>query len=371
MSQTRLWETFSSLITIDSPSFKERLFCDALKERLNALGVETYEDSAGESIGGDCGNLHGFLPGSLSLPPLLFSAHMDTVEPGRGKRAVLGEEGRITSAGDTILGADDAAGIAAILEALTRLKERNLPHRPIELLFPVAEERYGLGSAVADYGRIHAKEAYTLDLGGAIGEAAHAAPTLLAFEITVTGKAAHAGFAPKEGIHAIAAAAKSIARIPVGEPEPGVTCNIGGIEGGEAANIIPALCRVSGEIRSLSHAKVLAWWEAVQAIFEEEARAAGARIAAEGRCEITAYETPLSSPVVRRFKEACQKTGVAASIHPTLGGSDQNNFAQHGIEGLVIACSMHDVHSTREYANLNEIQQCAELVLALILEEVP
>ncbi|MCL2030879.1 MAG: M20/M25/M40 family metallo-hydrolase [Oscillospiraceae bacterium] len=367
----RLWETFSALVAIDSPSFGERSFCEALKRRLAELDIQTQEDDAGERLGGDCGNLYGFLPGALPLAPLLFSAHMDTVEPGRGKRAVLGADGVITSAGDTVLGADDAAGIAVILEALARLRESGRPHRPIELLFTAAEERYCLGSANADYSRLRATESYTLDLGGAVGEAANAAPTVLSFEITVTGKAAHAGFAPKDGVHAIAAAAKAAARIPMGEPLPGLTVNIGTIRGGTAGNIVPDRCHVAGEIRSLSHEAVMARWETVRAIFEEEARALGAEAEAQSRCVVTAYETPLDSPVVRRFRRACSALGVTADIHATLGGSDQNNFALRGIQGLVAACSMHEVHSTREFSRLEELERCAELVLSLMLEDAP
>lgn len=150
------------------------------------------------------------------------------------------------------------------------MNETNTPHRSIELLFPVAEERYGLGWTNADYGRLHAKEAYVLDLGGAIGEAANAAPTILSFQITIQGKASHAGFAPKDGVHAIAAAAKAIARLPMGELASDVTCNVGVISGGEAGNIVPAQCMVTGEIRSLSHSAALAQWEQVKSVFEDE-----------------------------------------------------------------------------------------------------
>jgi len=367
---SRIWDTFSTLISIDSPSFGERSFCDVLNERLVALGVETYEDNAGDQIGGNSGNLYGFLKGSVLLPPLLLSAHMDTVMPGWSKQAILNESGVITSAGNTVLGGDDVAGITVILEALTRLKESRQPYRPIELLFTVAEESYGLGSDKIDYSRIKAKESYTLDLSGMIGEAANAAPTILSFEITVAGKAAHAGFAPKDGIHAIAAAARAIARVPVGVPKPGVTVNIGKIEGGEANNIVPALCKVTGEIRSLSHDEVLAYWEKVKNIFDEEAKAVGGTATAKHRCEIIAYKTPLDSHVVRQFEQACRKINVPVSIHSTLGGSDQNNFARHGIQGLVIACSMHNVHSTREFCRLDELEQCVELVSVLMTEDL-
>ncbi len=371
MKSNRLYEIFHELTAIYSPTLGERSFCVLLKDKLSALGVFCEEDVIGTQIGGNCGNLYGFLAGDLSGQPILFSAHMDTVEPASGKESYLHEDGRITAGGATILGADDVSGIAVVLEALTRLRETGTPYRSIELLFPVAEERYCAGSAVADYSKLRAKEAYVLDLSGKIGTAANAAPTILSFTATVHGKAAHAGFAPQDGIHAISAASKAITKIPLGEPEPGVTCNIGVISGGEAGNIVPETCTVTGEIRSLSHDDVLRWLEKVRNIFEEETKQAGASVSFAHRYEITAYETPVDSSVVRRFRQACETAGVPCHIGSTMGGSDNNNFALHGIEGLVIACSMHDVHSTREYANLHEMEQCVRLVMNLMTEETP
>lgn len=365
----RLWNTFRELCGIHSPSYRERAFCDALIKRLADLNGNFFEDNAGSKIQGNCGNLYCYIPGSLNGPPLIFSAHLDTVEPAEGKKAVLHENGCISSAGNTILGADDVAGVTVILEAVTRLKEQNIPHRSIELLFPVAEEKYGAGSSVFDYSLLKAKEAYVLDLSGAIGEAANAAPTIMSFEIKIHGKAAHAGFAPKSGVHAIAVAARAIASLPQGEPIPGLTFNIGQIIGGESNNIVPSLCTVRGEIRSLIHGAVLSYWDKVRAIFDTEAAKAGARTEAKNKVELKAYETPLDSSVVKRFIRACEKTGIPPYIHSTFGGSDQNNFALHGITGLVIACSMHEVHSLREYSNLYELENCVRLVMRIMTDQ--
>lgn len=365
----RLWNTFRELTGIYSPSFGERDFCDALTRRFSELGIHLKEDNAGKSIGGNCGNLYGKVPGKKAGLPILFSAHMDTVEPANGKCAILHDDGKITSAGETILGADDVSGIAVIIEAITRLKEQNIPHRTIELLFPVAEEKYGAGSAVFDYNLINAKEAYVLDLSGSIGEAANTAPTILSFEIKIHGKAAHAGFAPKDGIHAIESAAKAIAKLPEGEPVPGLTFNIGRITGGKASNIVPELCIVKGEIRSLDHQAVISYWDKVITVFNTEAKTFGAEVEADAKFEIKSYETPIDSPVVRRFKKACKKLNITSNIHSTFGGSDQNNFALHGISGLVIACGMHEVHSTREYSNINELEDCVRLVMELMTDE--
>ena len=146
--RNELLEEFAGFTEIDSVSFGERRMADLLKEKLRALGFETEEDDAGSHYGGNAGNVYGFLKGSLSGEPVLFSAHMDTVEPGIGKKAVFQEDGRITSDGTTVLGADDAAGLTEILGGIRRVLSSGKPHRDIEVLFPIAEEVYTKGTRV-------------------------------------------------------------------------------------------------------------------------------------------------------------------------------------------------------------------------------
>lgn len=232
--RNELLEEFAGFTEIDSVSFGERRMADLLKEKLRALGFETEEDDAGSHYGGNAGNVYGFLKGSLSGEPVLFSAHMDTVEPGIGKKAVFQEDGRITSDGTTVLGADDAAGLTEILGGIRRVLSSGKPHRDIEVLFPIAEEVYTKGTRVFDFSKIRSKEAYVLDLSGPVGSAAVQAPSLISFVLTIHGKAAHAGFEPEKGIHAVTAAALAIARLPQGHVEEDTTLNIGLIRGGTA-----------------------------------------------------------------------------------------------------------------------------------------
>ena len=103
--EERLIETFQRLVSVDAPSFGERQMADVLKEELGSLGFTVEEDKAGEVYGGTAGNVYGFRKGKLPGAPLLFSTHMDTVEPALGKRAVITGDGRITSDGSTVLGA--------------------------------------------------------------------------------------------------------------------------------------------------------------------------------------------------------------------------------------------------------------------------
>lgn len=365
----RLVEEFKELVAIDSVSFHERRMADALKSKLLKLGFEVYEDGAAGVYGSEAGNVYGFLPGTLEGPPLLLSAHMDTVEPGWGKRAVIHPDGRITSEGDTVLGSDDAAGIASILEAVRAVSESGQPHRGIEVLFPIAEEAYGKGSTVAEYDRLRAKEAYTLDLSGPVGQASLQEPTFVSFSIEFVGKASHAGFAPEEGINAIAAAAAAITRIRQGRVGEETTVNIGKIEGGKATNIVPALVRMEGEIRSYVHEAALAQMEQIRRICEETAAGFSAVVRVDSRLHMLAYRVGEKEPVVQRFRRVCEMLGVECSLTRTLGGSDNNCFIQHGIRGVVLSCGMNQVHSTEEFSSVSELERCASIVVGLIVED--
>lgn len=365
----RLVEEFKELVAIDSVSFHERRMADTLKSKLLKLGFEVYEDGAAEVYGSEAGNVYGFLPGTLEGPPLLLSAHMDTVEPGWGKRAVIHPDGRITSEGDTVLGSDDAAGIASILEAVRAVSESGQPHRGIEVLFPMAEEAYGKGSTVAEYERLRAKEAYTLDLSGPVGQASLQEPTFVSFSIEFVGKASHAGFAPEEGINAIAAAAAAITRIRQGRVGEETTVNIGKIEGGKATNIVPALVRMEGEIRSYVHEAALAQMEQIRRICEDTAVGFGAVVRVDSRLHMLAYRVGEKEPVVQRFRRVCETLGVECSLTRTLGGSDNNCFIQHGIRGVVLSCGMNQVHSIEEFSSVSELERCASIVAGLIVED--
>lgn len=78
---------------------------------------------------------------------------------------------------------------------------------------------------------------------------------------------------------------------------------------------------------------------------------------------IQAYETSLDSAVAKNYVKAVEKQKLVPVFEKTFGGSDKNVFAHHGIEGLVIATSMNQVHSCREYTNLTEIGQVIEILV--------
>lgn len=370
VNRERLISTFCRLVSIDAPSFEEREMADALTEELKSLGFSVEEDEAGSHYQGTAGNLYACRKGMLPGTPLLFSTHMDTVEPSRGKQAVIQADGRITSDGRTVLGADCMAGTAALLEALRELAEQGTACRDLEILFFMGEEKHLRGSAVFDFSRVRARESYILDLSGPVGTAAYQAPTLVDFRIEIYGKAAHAGFAPEEGVHAVAAAARGIARMELGHVGENMTVNIGAVQGGGTnTNIVPDYCRLIGEVRGLSHEKVLEQAERIQAVFQEEAKKAGGHSRMTCEIPVHAYTTPKDHASVQRFRRACEKLGLSGKLVSTFGGSDQSNLSLHGIEGLVLASAMEQVHSCEEYTEISRLVQLTELIQCLIQDE--
>lgn len=368
VNQNRIIENFKAFVALDSPSLNERLVCDKLKDYLKAIGIEAVEDNVGEIIGGTTGNLYACVDGGIDAEPVLFSAHMDTVEPSHGKTAVVHEDGTITSDGTTVLGSDDLAGVVAILEGLTQLKENNIPHRPIELLFSVCEETHGGGASAFDYSKLKSKVAYVFDMDGAPGSAASSAPSILTYKVKFIGKSAHAGFEAEKGIHAIKAAAKAVTLIPCGNIEEGVTANVGVISGGKATNIVPDCAEITGEIRSFNPDKIEDKINEVISICKACAEEIGGSIEEKHSVEVHAFATPDEIETVKRFKKVCGEMGLSGETYPTFGGSDANAYAQHGVEGIVVATGMNNCHACNEYTTVDELTTAAELAFNLMKE---
>ena len=209
------------------------------------------------------------------------------------------------------------------------------------------------------------------DLTGPIGCAAVQAPTLIWFGITVTGRSAHAGFSPEQGISAVRIAAKATARLPQGRLDEDTTFNIGSIEGGEVSNIVPDRCQLTGEVRSIVHEKAEEVLGQVREILREEAESAGGEVNFDVRYAIHAYHTPEDSPVCRRFRDAVRRLGLEPEngelFVTTRGGSDNNVFAERGLEGIVVASGMYEPHSLQEYTTVRDLVDGARLAAALCM----
>jgi hypothetical protein len=133
LNHERMTQLFIEMARIESGSENEAAMCEFVAKHLRELGAETVIiDEASKQIGGTGGNVFARFTGTVNAPPLLLNAHVDTVYSTEGIQLIR-DENEIRTDGKTILGADNKAGIAIILEVIRTLKERNLPHPPLEV----------------------------------------------------------------------------------------------------------------------------------------------------------------------------------------------------------------------------------------------
>ncbi len=365
INKDRMVDEFVQLVSIDSLTKNERKMADALTQKLKDMGYEVTEDNAGEKIGSDTGNLICTIKGSKDSPSVMLTAHMDTVEPGKGKKAII-EQGVIKTDGSTILGADDAAGIVCILECLRVLKEKNIPHGDIQVVFSVAEEGGLLGAKNLDYSKIHAKYAIVLDTGGAIGTVNIKAPSQNIIYVTVEGKASHAGVEPEKGISAIQIAAEAISSMKLGRIDEETTANIGIINGGRETNIVCEKVEIKAEARSRDKKKLDDQTSHMKDCFEKAAEKLGGRIDFKAVLEYPSFNIPENAPIISILKKAANAAKVPLVLEETGGGSDTNIYNGKGIEAVNVSVGMNKVHSVDENIVIEDMVKAAEFLLAII-----
>jgi tripeptide aminopeptidase len=373
----RMTETFLTLARIDSPSFEEREIAEHLLVELRRLGGDAVMDDAGAAVGGNAGNVFSRFAGTGRGPAVLLSAHMDTVSPGRGVRPVRDGQ-RIRSDGTTVLGADDKSGLAIILEVLRTFRERRLPHPPIEVVFTVCEEPGLMGAKSLHLTRLSAQDGLVLDSGPASSLFTRG-PARDRLDVTVRGRAAHAGMCPERGMSAIQVAADAIARMRLGRLDHETTANIGLIEGGTAINIVPDRVTVRGEARSHDEEKLAAQSAHMVRCFHDAAAARSIRtdqtvVTAEIETTVTRDYNRMRlgerAPVVQWVQEAARQAKATVRCESTGGGCDANVFNNHGMRIANLGTGMREIHTTGEYLLLEEFFQTGRVVFSMLQQAV-
>jgi len=363
----RLVNEFVEMVKVSSVSGKEGRFAAVLSEKLKGLGFEVYIDNANKESDGDTGNVLGRLKGTLDTQPVLLCAHMDTVVPGENINPVI-SEGIIYSNGTTILGGDDKAGIAAILEAVRYIKENNIPHGDIEVAFTISEENGMIGAKNMDYSWLKSKLVFVLDSGGDIGTVITKAPAQFRILTTIKGKAAHAGVAPENGISAIQVAAKAIDQMKLLRIDEDTTANVGRIIGGGATNIVCDKIEVAMEARSLVRSKVEAQAKHMLECLENACREYGAEHETKQYLNYPEVNLPKDADVVKLVDAAIRRIGLETCLKSTGGGSDTNIMSGKGLQAVTLAIGMTNVHTTSESIAIKDMEKTAELVAAIIQE---
>ncbi|GLS84770.1 M20/M25/M40 family metallo-hydrolase [Paraferrimonas haliotis] len=363
INEERLLNNFLSYLRIDSESGNELEMAKRLVDDLTALGFLVEQQPVPSELSNGF-NVYAKLEGQLN-DSVLLSCHMDTVTPGNGIEPIV-EDGVVRSKGDTILGADDKSGIAAIIEAIQSIQEKKLPHKTIEIAFTVFEEGGLHGSRAFKLDQVSSDKALVLDSGGPIGTIITQAPGQQTLQVTIQGKPAHAGLAPEEGINALTVAAAAINTMNLGRIDFETTANIGTVNGGSATNIVMPEVILKAEARSLNSDKLTSQVEHMINRFEDAAYKHGAKLLIDSEREYDAYQIAEDDPLVQSIAKAFESVSTQPQTKSTGGGSDANIFNEKGLKTVNVSTGMSKVHTTDEFITIDDLNQVTRFVGAFL-----
>jgi tripeptide aminopeptidase len=357
-------DLFVELASIPSPPGEEREVADRVLDFLRDCGLDPDEDDTGPSIGSNAGNVFARLEPNAPGEPIFLCAHFDTVPPTDVIEPVV-EDGIVRNARPTVLGGDNKAAIAAMLEATRRVLAENRRHAGIELVFTPKEEVGLLGAYAFDHTRLGARVGYVYDQAAAVGEIVLGAPSAQELDITFHGRAAHAGMYPEEGRSAIAAAARAISEMRLGRIDDETTANVGEIQGGTARNIVPEWCSLVAEARSHNEAKLADLVQEMQDAVTFAAGIAECEVETKVRRSYRAYRFKRDDVAVRLAAGALERRGFEPTYSLSGGAADANVFNERGLQCVNLANGMAEIHTPDEYISVADLEAMVEVTIAL------
>ena len=377
----RLLTDFVRYCEIESPSRRERAMADAVTADLRALGLEVHEDGSGAETGSDAGNLLARIPGPPGARSILFCAHLDTVpldapvevvlrgpqadDEDAGDEPAPPTEGFFENGNDAILGADNKAALAVMIEVARRAVRDGTPVG-IELLFTTTEELALQGAKAFDLGGLRSEFGFVFDHATPIGEIIVAAPTYYRIDASFHGHAAHAGIRPEDGHNAIAAAAAGIAALDLGRIDPQTTANVGTIAGGTASNVVAERCDVLLECRSLDLDRARAIATGIVDALTAAATDAECDVEIDVEEQFRGYKLARSAAPVAAAAAALEAVGFEPSYVPTGGGSDANAFIARGFPCVNLANGTERNHQPDERVSTWALEEMLDVALNIV-----
>jgi tripeptide aminopeptidase len=363
--RSRLAETFVSLCEIESPTGAEAEAARFVRTALETVGLAVDEDASAGETGAACGNLFARIPGPEGARTVMLCAHLDTV-PLADRVEVELSEGVYRNRREAILGADNKAAVASLIE-VARRHAVEPPPVGIELLFTTSEETGLRGARAFDVGRLEAEFGYVFDHASPIGELIVAAPTYYRVIGDFLGRAAHAGLRPEAGRNAIVAAAAAVNAMKLGRIDDETTANVGVIEGGTAANVVAERCRVEAEVRSLDDERATAGMREMVDALTWAASATETDVDATVEEQFRAYRIRPVEPVVRAAEAALADCGFEPVHIATGGGSDAHAFQAKGFQCLNVANGTEANHTPDERVSAAALEKMLDVTLRLLV----
>ena len=403
MEPHTLLERFLRYVRIDTkadeksttyPSSPGQLVLGAmLRDELLALGLK-------DAVQNEHGLVFATIPGNVAgAPTIAFNAHVDTNPENSGKdvqpqiirdykggditlprdtskvirvaenpelNGLIGKT-IITTDGTTLLGADDKAGVAVIMEAARILTENpGIPHGPVRIVF-TCDEEIGFGVKHLEPSQLGAKVAYTLD-GMGSGEIEDETFSADAATVTVTGVNIHPSIGKGRMVNAVKLAAKFLDRLPQGTMSPETTDGRQGfvhpltIEGGTGE------VRIGFLLRDFDTAQLAVQADMLRKIAQEiEAAHPAAKVKVETRKQYRNMKDGIAQlpEAVTFAAEAVRRAGMEPKHKIIRGGTDGSQLTEKGLPTPNLSTGEHNPHSPLEWTCLEEMEAAVRVVLEL------
>lgn len=314
-------------------------------------------------------------------PTILLMAHMDTVDEVTGKNvhpvitmpsdseSPTGKADTIIKTdGNTLLGADDKAGVAAIMTAIEYLMNHyeDFKHGPIEIMFSPDEET-GHGMDKVPLNILKADYAYTVD-GGDEGEMETECFNAWSCSVTFTGKACHTGDAKANGmINAVTLAGEFAARLPHNKAPETTEGYEGFIAPMEISGTIES-SQVNLLLRAFNIEEIEQEKQIISKLTEEITNQFGGKAEVQFKQQYLNMKEKLDAcpEVVERLEKAFSAAGVTPVRKPIRGGTDGSRLTELGIPTPNIFTGAHEFHSRNEWCSLNQMAKAADVLINLL-----
>ena len=388
-------------VRVDTQSARDRTGCPSTPGQLELgrmLVEELREIGLGDAEQDAQGYVYATLPATVEGAPVIgLLAHLDTspdetgsgveplvhrdydggdialprggtvLEPERMPelREAIGHD-IVTTSGDTLLGADDKAGMAEVMTAVAHLAAHpELPRPTIRVGF-TPDEEVGEGASLFDIERFGAVCAYTLD-GSAVGELQDETFTAAGADLVVHGVDVHPGFATGKLVNAATLAGRILAALPA-DRTPEATSGRDGfihvfaVEGGAGTATIRTIVRDFDDDKLAEHIAVLR--DTAERVVAEEPRA---RLDVDVRPQYPNMRVYLDAhpEVVAAAEEALRLEGLEPIRTPIRGGTDGSVLSARGLPTPNLFTGGHEYHSKREWASVQEMASAAAVAVRL------
>lgn len=341
------------MVRISSESGNEEKFAQFCVECLGKLNFITGTDRFG--------NIVAYNYRSKKQPPLLLSAHLDTVCPGNNIRPIL-KKGIIESAGETVLGADNKLAIAIYFNATETLLRKKKDIRPLEIVLTRQEERGMVGAKNLNFSMIRAKEGISFDAEGTIYNYIASSPYAEIFNIEIMGKAAHASI-PEKGIDALKIFSQAYSKLKTGKVNDGSTISFGLIKGGEGNNTVVEKVVTEGNLRSHSKKELCEIKKEIEKVFRTTAKNYHGKVKIRFTKVIDGYQYSKNDPLIQNIERAI---GHKLIPKTTNSGSDANIFHDRKIKIVEFCHGVEYTHTTKERVPVATVNKLSAIVRRII-----